>query len=33
MTRVIPGVDIPQPADPDLADYLDEKYGKEKPRD
>lgn len=24
-----PGVDLTEPADPDLADYLDQKYGKE----
>ena len=28
--RIMPGVDITQPADPDLADYLDAQYGKEK---
>src|SRR6185437_11070793 len=27
MIRIMPGVDITQPADPDLADYLDAKYG------
>jgi hypothetical protein len=27
--RIMPGVDITQPADPDLADYLDAKYGPE----
>ena len=32
LVRIMPGVDITQPADPDLADYLDAKYGKEKPR-
>lgn len=30
MIRIMPGVDITQPADPDLADYLDAKYGPEK---
>jgi len=30
MVRIMPGVDITQPADPDLADYLDAKYGPEK---
>lgn len=28
--RIMPGVDITQPADPDWADYLDKKYGPEK---
>jgi len=32
LIRIMPGVDITQPADPDLADYLDAKYGKEKER-
>ena len=32
MIRIMPGVDITQPADPDLADYLDAKYGPEKRR-
>lgn len=31
LVRIMPGVDITQPADPDLADYLDRKYGAEKP--
>jgi hypothetical protein len=26
LIRIMPGVDITQPADPDLADYLDAKY-------
>jgi hypothetical protein len=30
MIRIMPGVDITQPADPELADYLDAKYGPEK---
>lgn len=30
LVRIMPGVDITQPADPDLADYLDRKYGPEK---
>ena len=30
MIRIMPGVDITQPADPNLADYLDAKYGPEK---
>ena len=30
MIRVMPGVDLTQPADPELADYLDAKYGPEK---
>jgi len=30
LIRIMPGVDITQPADPDLADYLDAKYGPEK---
>ncbi len=30
LVRIMPGVDITQPADPDLADYLDAKYGPEK---
>ena len=29
LMRVVPGTDLTQPADPELADYLDEKYGKE----
>lgn len=29
LIRIMPGVDITQPADPDLADYLDAKYGPE----
>ncbi|MGF7005621.1 helix-turn-helix domain-containing protein [Aminobacter sp. BE322] len=27
MVTVLPGVDLTEPADPDLADYLDRKYG------
>jgi len=30
LVRVMPGTDLTQPADPDLADYLDAKYGREK---
>jgi hypothetical protein len=30
MIRIMPGVDLTQPADPELADYLDAKYGPEK---
>jgi hypothetical protein len=30
LVRIMPGVDITQPADPELADYLDAKYGPEK---
>jgi hypothetical protein len=30
LVRIMPGVDIAQPADPELADYLDAKYGPEK---
>jgi len=30
LIRIMPGVDITQPADPGLADYLDAKYGPEK---
>jgi hypothetical protein len=30
LVRIMPGVDITQPADPDLADYLDAKYGPER---
>ena len=30
LVRIMPDVDITQPADPDLADYLDAKYGPEK---
>jgi hypothetical protein len=30
MIHIMPGVDITQPADPELADYLDAKYGPEK---
>jgi hypothetical protein len=30
LVRIMPGVDITQPADPALADYLDAKYGPEK---
>lgn len=30
LIRIMPGVDITQPADPELADYLDAKYGPEK---
>lgn len=29
LIRFVPGVDLTQPADPDLADYLDAKYGPE----
>jgi hypothetical protein len=29
LVRVMPGTDLTQPADPDLADYLDAKYGPE----
>ena len=29
MIRIMPGVDLTQPADPELADYLDAKYGPE----
>jgi hypothetical protein len=29
LIRVMPGVDLTQPADPELADYLDAKYGPE----
>lgn len=29
LVRVMPGVDITQPADPELADYLDAKFGPE----
>jgi hypothetical protein len=29
LVRLMPGVDLTQPADPDLADYLDAKYGPE----
>lgn len=29
LVRIMPGVDITQPADPELADYLDAKYGPE----
>ncbi len=32
MIRIMPGVDITQPADPELADYLDAKYGPENGR-
>jgi len=30
LMRIMPGVDITQPADPELADYLEAKYGPEK---
>lgn len=30
MIRIAPGVDLTEPADPDLADYYDQKYGPEK---
>jgi len=30
LIRIMPGFDITQPADPELADYLDAKYGPEK---
>src|SRR5690349_401151 len=30
LVRVMPGVDLTEPADPELADYLDAKYGPEK---
>lgn len=30
LVRVMPGTDLTQPADPELADYLDAKYGSEK---
>jgi hypothetical protein len=30
LVRIMPGTDLTQPADPDLADYLDAKYGPEK---
>jgi len=30
LVRIMPGTDITQPADPELADYLDAKYGPEK---
>ncbi len=30
LIRVMPGVDLTEPADPELADYLDAKYGPEK---
>jgi hypothetical protein len=30
LVRMMPGVDITQPADPDLADYLDAKWGPER---
>jgi len=30
LVRFVPGVDLTQPADPELADYLDAKYGPEK---
>jgi hypothetical protein len=30
LVRIMPGVDITQPPDPDLADYLDAKWGPEK---
>ena len=29
LIRIMPGVDLTQPADPELADYLDAKYGPE----
>lgn len=29
MIRIMPGTDITQPADPELADWLDAKYGRE----
>ena len=29
LVRFVPGVDLTQPADPELADYLDAKYGPE----
>jgi hypothetical protein len=29
LVRIMPGVDLTQPADPELADYLDAKYGPE----
>jgi hypothetical protein len=29
LVRIMPGVDITQPADPDLADYLDAKYARD----
>ncbi len=32
LVRVMPGTDLTEPADPEWADRLDEKYGKEKPR-
>ena len=32
LVRVMPGTDLTQPADPEWADWLDEKHGKEKPR-
>src|SRR5690348_13706009 len=30
LIRIMPGTDLTQPADPELADYLDAKYGPEK---
>ena len=30
MIRIAPGVDLTEPADPDLADFYDQKYGPEK---
>lgn len=30
LVRIMPGVDITQPADPELADYLDAEFGPEK---
>lgn len=30
LVRIMPGTDLTQPADPELADYLDAKYGPEK---
>ena len=30
MIRIAPGVDLTEPADPELADYYDQKYGPEK---
>lgn len=30
LVRIMPGTDLTQPADPELADYLDAKYGLEK---
>lgn len=33
LVRIMPGTDLTQPADPELADYLDAKYGPEKKRE